>query len=180
MLPALVAYACRRIDRGGLKSVLIRATLGGLPRATIAAWTAAWLPRLLARGMYAEALQAVAAARARGAQLVLLSASPDIYVPAVAARLGFTHSVCTQLRWRPDGHLDGRLASANRRGAEKARCVAALLAEHKPMRSSAYGNSRADLQHLALVTEGVYVNGCSRDTLPHSVRIERWRTPGRM
>ncbi|MFO1399862.1 MAG: HAD-IB family hydrolase [Steroidobacteraceae bacterium] len=178
VLPALLGYALRLIDRGGLKGALVRATLGGLPRDAIDAWTERWLPRLLARGLYAEAVRAIAAARARGATLVLMSASPDLYLPAIAARLGFDRCLCTGLRWRPDGRLDGRLATANRRGAEKARCVAALLAELRPPRSSAYGNSRADLPHLALVSEGIYVNGRRPRALDAHVRIERWHTPG--
>ena len=178
MLPALLAYACRLLDRGGLKSLLVRATFGGLPRQAVEAWTARWLPGVLARGLYAEALQAIAAARARGATLVLLSASPDLYVPALAAHLGFTRTLCTQLRWRADGRLDGRLATPNRRGEEKVRCVAALLAELQPTRSSAYGNSRADLPHLRLVSAGVYVNGHHLPDRGGSLRVERWSTAG--
>ena len=178
MLPALLAYACRLLDRGGLKSLLVRATFGGLPRQAVEAWTARWLPGVLARGLYAEALQAIAAARARGATLVLLSASPDLYVPALAAHLGFTRTLCTQLRWRADGRLDGRLATPNRRGEEKVRCVAALLAELQPARSSAYGNSRADLPHLRLVSAGVYVNGHHLPDRGGSLRVERWSTAG--
>ena len=41
--------------------------------------------------------------------------------------------------WQSDGALEGHLSSANRRGAEKARCVQAMLAEHKPLYSHAYG-----------------------------------------
>lgn len=178
LLPALLAYAARLLDRGGLKSVLVRATFGGLPRAAIDAWSARWLPRLLERGLYAEAVQAIAAARHRGATLVLLSASPDLYVPLVGERLGFGRTLCTELRWREDGRLDGRLACANRRGEEKARCVAALLGELRPAHSRAYGNSPADLAHLGLVSEGVYVNGRPGTKLPASVHIESWRTPG--
>jgi phosphatidylglycerophosphatase C len=164
MLPALLAYACRLLDRGGLKSLLVRATFGGLPRQAVEAWTARWLPG--------------AAARARGATLVLLSASPDLYVPALAAHLGFTRTLCTQLRWRADGRLDGRLATPNRRGEEKVRCVAALLAELQPTRSSAYGNSPADLPHLRLVSAGVYVNGRHLPDRGGSLRAERWSTAG--
>ena len=178
MLPALVACACRLIDRGGLKSWLVRVALGSVSRAEVEAWNARFLARLLRNGLYAEALQAIAAARARGAQLVLLSASPDLYVPEIGARLGFTRTICTELRWRPDGRLDGRLASANRRGEEKARCVRELLAELRPQHSVAYGNSRADLPHLQLMDAGVYVNGRGTHRLPGSIRVEPWHTPG--
>jgi phosphatidylglycerophosphatase C len=177
MLPPLLGYLCRLIDRGGLKSWLLRTTLGGVRRGELEAWNARFLTRLLRHGLYAEALQAVSAARARGALLVLLSASPDLYVPAIGARLGFRRVICTGVRWRADGRLDGRLATPNRRGAEKAACVRALLAELRPVQSIAYGNSRADLAHLGLVRTGVYVNG-RRLPPGGSIRRERWHTRG--
>jgi phosphatidylglycerophosphatase C len=178
MLPALAAFGCRLIDRGGLKSWLVRAALGGVSREELAAWNARFLPPLLRLGLFDEAVRAIAAARARGAQLVLLSASPDLYVPEIGARLGFARTICTELRWRPDGRLDGRLVGPNRRGEAKARCVRELLAELRPEGSIAYGNSRADLLHLRLVRQGVYVNGHATTAAAGCIRIERWHTPG--
>ena len=178
MLPALLGFACGVLDRGGLKSWLVRAGLGGQPRAPLMAWNARFLPRLLSEGLHAEALRALDAARERGACCVLLSASPDLYVPEIGARLGFARTICTGVRWRPDGRLDGRLSTANRRGAEKARCVTALLDELRPALSTAYGNSRADLAHLRLVREGVYVGRRRPANAPPSIRFEPWRTPG--
>jgi phosphatidylglycerophosphatase C len=165
-------------DRGRLKSGIIRLTLGGLPRAELEHWNRSFIGQLLRGGVYAEALAQIDAQRRAGAHLVLLSASPDLYVPAIAAALGFDATICTQLRWHADGRLDGTLASANRRGAEKMRCVRALLQARQPQHSSAYGNSRADLPHLKLVSEGVYVNGSARDLDgAGNVRLVHWRTP---
>jgi phosphatidylglycerophosphatase C len=165
-------------DRGALKSGIIRLMLGGLPRVELERWNRIFVARLLHGGLYAEALEQISAQRAAGAHLVLLSASPDLYVPAIASALGFDETLCTQLRWHPDGRLDGALVSANRRGAEKLRCVQALLQAHRPAHSIAYGNSRADLLHLRLVSEGVYVNGAARNLDgTGQVRAVRWRTP---
>jgi hypothetical protein len=78
-----------------------------------------------------------------------------------------------------DGTLDGALASANRRGAEKARCVQALLGRYQPLLSQAYGNSRADLEHLRLVSAGTYVNGRPQDVIKMpSIRVVRWSARG--
>jgi phosphatidylglycerophosphatase C len=165
-------------DRGRLKSGVIRATLGGLSRSEIEAWNQRFIAQLLSGGVYAEALEQITAQRAAGAHLVLLSASPDLYVPAIAAALGFDAAICTQLRWRSDNRLHGALSSANRRGEEKVRCVQALLQTHQPEHSCAYGNSRADLPHLRLVSEGVYVNGAERATGgAGNIRCVRWHTP---
>ena len=174
-LAPFARYFLGNHDRGALKGALIRATLGGLPRATLEHWARSFTERLLAGGLYAEALTCIAAHRRAHARLVLLSASPDLYVPLIATALGFDECVCTEVRWRADGTLEGTLASANRRGAEKTRCVRALLAQWQPLLSHAYGNSRADLGHLELVSAGSYVNGPDRDVvdLP-SVRAVHW------
>jgi phosphatidylglycerophosphatase C len=177
--PALLYLAAHR-DRGRLKSGVIRLTLGGVARASLARWSEAFTARLLRRGLYGEALLCLEAHRRTGAYLVLLSASPDLYVPVIARALGFDECLCTEVRWRPDGTLDGALASANRRGAEKARCVRSLLEERQPLLSHAYGNSRADLEHLRLVSAGTYVNGRWFQAARYpNVRAVRWRQHGR-
>jgi phosphatidylglycerophosphatase C len=158
VLPALLGYALGLLDRGGLKSVFIRATLGGSRRQDLERWTAAFVDRLLARGLFPQAMAAIGAHARAGDRLVLLSASTDLYVPAVARALGFQEAICTGLRW--DGErLDGRLATPNRRGEEKARCVEALRARHPGIETVAYGNAASDLAHLKLVERGLLVNG---------------------
>ena len=158
VLPALLAYAAGRSDRGELKSAFIRATLGGCRRVDLERWTATFVARLLARGVFAGALESVRAHVRAGDHLVLLSASTDLYVPAIARALGFQEVVCTGLRWQGE-RLVGTLTTPNRRGAEKARCVAALQARYPGMQSLAYGNAASDIEHLQLVDHGVLVNG---------------------
>jgi phosphatidylglycerophosphatase C len=178
VLPALVTWACRRADRGELKGALISAALGGLREAQLAPWRERFIARLLHRGLYAEALLQLARERAAGAHLVLLSASPNLYVTQIGRALGFDETICSELRWRANGELDGRLQSANRRGEEKARCVAGLLAAGSYSESIAFGNSAADLAHMALTSTGVWVNGRPGAPHPPHVRIERWRRSG--
>ena len=178
-LGPVLRYAFGGRDRGLLKGSVIRITLGGLPRETLERWAARFTQRLLRTGLYAEPLELIATLRGAQAHLVLLSASPDLYVPMIARALGFDECLCTELRWRPGGTLDGALATPNRRGPEKTRCVRELLARLQPRLSQAYGNSPADVEHLRLVTAGVYVNGrpeAVADT--PSVRVVRWSTPG--
>jgi phosphatidylglycerophosphatase C len=157
-LPAIVGGFVLDLDHGRIKSRLIRAVLGGLDREQVARLTAAFLDRRLATLTRPDALAAIAGHRARGDWLVLLSASTDLYVREIGARLGFDEVICTELAWR-DGRLDGALATPNRRGAEKTRCVAALRARHPDARFAAYGNADSDLEHLAAVDAPRLVNG---------------------
>ena len=162
LVPFVLAEFALRRDRGVLKSRLIRALLGGLRRADVTALTTNFLGRHWTRLFHAQALAALERHRAAGDYLVILSASTDLYVPAIGARLDVDRVVCTELRWQDDG-LDGALASANRRGAEKTRCIEALRALHAGATICAYGNARSDLDHLAKVDRGIVVNG-SRST----------------
>ena len=161
VLPTLLRFALGRSDRGELKSALIRATFGGESRATLEAWTASFVPRLLQRGVLADALAALAAHRRQGHRLVLLSASADLYVPAIAAALGFDEALCTGIQWQGD-RLDGRLTTPNRRAAEKVRCLEALRTRYPGARIAAYGNAASDLQHLRLADAPMLVNGARR------------------
>jgi phosphatidylglycerophosphatase C len=159
-LPALARFAWRR-DRGELKSALIRAALGGVERAELDAWTPQFVATLLERGLFDEARAVLEAHRRHGDSLALLSASPDLYVPAIALALGFAESLCTGVEWRGD-RLVGGLVTPNRRGAEKVRCLGVLRQLHPELESVAYGNAESDLAHLALADRGVLVNGSAR------------------
>jgi len=175
--PVLAAYALGRADRGVLKARLLQATLRGYRRAELAAWTARFVPALIAHGLRADALRAIEQRRRRGDRLVLLSASPDLYVPEIAARLAFDEVICTELKWHGD-RFDGELATPNRRGAEKARCVKELESRYPGLPTAAYGNAAADLEHLALVDEPLLVCGswsARRRAAKAGIPTARWR-----
>jgi phosphatidylglycerophosphatase C len=176
-VPSLAPFLLRRGDRGALKSALVRGTLGGSSRATLDEWTARFVPRLLAHGVRQDALACIARHRAQGDLLVLMSASPDLYVPAIARALGFAEVLCTQLRWQGE-YLDGSLAGPNCHGAEKARALQALRGRHPGLGTTAYGNAASDLGHLCLADRGVLVNGSGR-TRRNAQRLglacARWR-----
>ena len=161
ILPLSLHFLAHR-DRGRFKGALLRATLGGLARSDLERCAGRFVPHLLHAGLYAEALRAIAQHRLQGDRLLLMSASVDLYVPLIARALGFQQSICSMVRWRSDGRLDGRLASVNCQGEEKRRCLQALIAREAPARVYAYGNSGSDLPHLRLVQHGYLINGPRR------------------
>ena len=152
---ALLDFAARGRDRGVLKSRLIRMIMGGAARAEIDACVGTLRPRGRLRP---AALAALEAHRAAGDHLVLLSASPDLYVPQVGRCLGFERTLCTELAWRAD-RLEGVLKTANRRGAEKLRCLTWLRAQYPGLPIVAYGNSASDLDHMLEADRALLVNG---------------------
>ena len=154
-------YLFRERDRGALKEALIKAGLSGTSREQIAHWNEGFVRRLTERGMHREALERLAMHRARGDYLVLMSASPDLYVPAVARALKFNETICTGVRW--DGMiLSGELTTPNRRAEEKLRGVEALRARHDGSQIEAYGNSASDVVHLRACDFGHLVNASPR------------------
>jgi phosphatidylglycerophosphatase C len=158
VLPAVLRFVCGLSDRGAVKAAFIQALLGGESRTRIDGWSGRFVRLLLERGMRTDALEVLAGHRRNGDHLVLLSASPDLYVPAIGQALGFAEVLCTGVRW--DGErLVGSLTTPNRRGSEKTRCLAALRERHPDMRIVAYGNAAGDLEHLRAADHGVLVNG---------------------
>lgn len=161
VLPPLAAFLLGRVDEGPVKASFIKAMLGGSQRAYIDTWTAHFVPQLLAHGMLAQALERLDAHRQRGDHLILMSASTDLYVPAIARALGFAETICTEVRWDGD-RLDGSLTTPNRKGAEKARCFTEIRQQHPGLETVAYGNSSTDLPHLRLADYGYLVNGSAK------------------
>jgi phosphatidylglycerophosphatase C len=157
-------YFFQHHDRGQLKQALIVACLSGASRAEIARWNRRFVARLIRNGMHAEALKRVVQHRARGDYLVLMSASPDLYVPAIARELKFNETICTGVRW--DGMiLAGELTTPNRRAEEKLRGVEALRERYAGAHITAYGNSASDVIHLRACEAAHLVYGSSQATL---------------
>ncbi len=159
LVPAVLGYALGGRDRGRLKSRAIRAVMAGDSRTLVAAWAERFVADLKPRGAFrAAGLAVLEAHRSAGDRLVLLSASPDLYVPLIGRLLGFERTICTEIRWDRD-RLDGALLTPNRHGAEKVRCLELLREVYAHAPVTAYGNSLSDLPHLALAERALLVNG---------------------
>ena len=148
-------------DRGDLKTRVIRMAMGGAPRAQVDAWAEAFVSNLQPKHAFRPlALRVLEAHRAAGDHPVLLSASPDLYVPRIGKLLGFEHTLCTELEWTAD-RLDGALKTENRRGEEKLRCLTWIREQYLGLPIIAYGNSASDLDHMRHADRALLVNGNS-------------------
>jgi phosphatidylglycerophosphatase C len=156
---ALGSFLIRNHDRGLLKSRVIRMVMGGATRSVVDACADSLVGSLGPHHRFRPAaLAALEAHRAAGDHLVLLSASPDLYVPRIGRSLGFERTLCTEIEWRGD-RLVGTLKTANRRGAEKLRCLAWLRTQYPDLPIVAYGNSASDLDHMQHADRALLVNG---------------------
>jgi phosphatidylglycerophosphatase C len=179
---AIIGYFTSDCDRGLLKSRVIRAVMGGDSRSKLDAWSESFVGGL-ARGRVFRpaALAMLEVHRAAGDHLVLLSASPDLYVPRIGGLLGFERTLCTELEWRRDpsdeDRLDGALRTPNRRGEEKALCLAWLRTQYVDMPVVAYGNSESDLPHLRQADRALLVNGSAaarRSAAASGIPVADW------
>jgi phosphatidylglycerophosphatase C len=156
---ALLGFVARNRDRGLLKSQVIRMLMGGASRAAVDSCAVSFVDNLTpGRRFRPAALAVLEAHRAAGDHLVLLSASPDLYVPRIGRSLGFERTLCTEIEWQGD-RLVGTLKAENRRGAEKLRCLTWLRTQYPGLPIIAYGNSSSDLDHMRHADRALLVNG---------------------
>jgi phosphatidylglycerophosphatase C len=155
---ALCGYWVDR-DRGLLKSRIISMAMRGASHAEIDAWAEDFVGALQRRGrLRPVALRVLEAHRTAGDCLVLLSASPDLYVPKIGRLLGFERTLCTEIAWDGD-RLAGNLKTPNRRGEEKSHCLKWLRGQYRNFLVIAYGNSTSDLNHMREADRALLVNG---------------------
>ena len=153
----LALYACRILSDSAAKQRVLIAFLRGQSRAKVerhAEWFCqSWVrPRL--RESVIERLQAHQQA---GDRVILLSASPDPYVPAIGRMLGIEEVLCTRVV-RVGDDWEGTLLGENCKGEGKVRRMAEYLkTQSAPPGSWTYGDSPSDLPLLGWVSNGAMV-----------------------
>ena len=101
----------------------------------------------LRRAVRPDVVERLEAHLGAGHVVVVVSASPALYVARIAEALGAHGAAATDLEVAPDGTLTGRYDGANCRGEEKLRKVQALLAA--PRRGRAACATPLRLRQLA-------------------------------
>jgi phosphatidylglycerophosphatase C len=144
---AMPAAALGTIDRDATKARVLARLLAGWVATDVVDAAEDYAETVVTARLRADTVARVTWHRSQGHRLVIVSASPELYVGPVAAALGFEAALATRLEV-VDGRLTGRLVGANVRGAEKVR----RLKEHfgdGPMTLWAYGDSSGDRELLA-------------------------------
>jgi phosphatidylglycerophosphatase C len=150
------------------KEALFGDVLAGRPLAAVAGASVAFADDHLRTHVRPEILERLVAHLDREHVVVLVSASPALYVHRIATALGAHGAAATDLEVDADGRLTGRYDGANCRGTEKLRKVRALLdalgvgatGPERPL--YAYGNSRGDLRLLTAADRPVDVSKLGR------------------
>jgi phosphatidylglycerophosphatase C len=148
-LPLARAVALGGAHRDMAKAAVLRRVLAGVPLAALAEASEAYADHVVATGLRPDVRARVDWHRAEGHELVLVSASPELYVAPIGRRLGFDAVLGTRLEVDSAGVLTGRLAGHNCRGPEKVARLRAWRAEGLVL-TYAYGDSAGDREMLAL------------------------------
>ncbi|MBX6314905.1 MAG: HAD family hydrolase [Isosphaeraceae bacterium] len=163
-LPALMSlpvelglYASRLRSAAVAKERLLRSFLGGESEATIAEHAAWFFEHWVRRKLRPEVVRVLRAHQEVGHRVILLSASPDLYVRPIARELGIVEVVCTRVA-TTGGWCRGHLIGPNCKGDAKVALLQKVTGmEQAPAGSYAYGDSRSDLPILRWVEHGYLV-----------------------
>jgi phosphatidylglycerophosphatase C len=179
-LPAAIRAAGRDVARrGAMKARMLEIVIGGRTRAALAAEAELFADDLVQSQVKPGAAAAIARHRKAGHRLLLASASPDLWVNPVAARLGFDAVLCTKLGWTRHDRFSGRLDGPNLLHQEKSRAVAAWMAREVggAAPAFAYTDHHHDLPMLLLAARPVAVDptpGLAAEAQARGIPIERW------
>jgi len=146
------------------KELLFERVLAGVSVERAEQLAADFAHRHLARHLRPDVRTRLDWHRGRGDRVVIVSASPELYVRVAGAELGADEVIATRLARSGDGALTGRYQGANCRGEEKLRRLRGWIesSEMDGARLWAYGNSRGDLIMLAAADVGVNVGRLGR------------------
>lgn len=158
---ALSAMAAGRVDRDTVKDSLLVHLLAGSGAEEVRATGVAYA-RFLAEGdrLRPDTLARLRQHQAAGHRVVLVSASPEVYLGPLGRHLEVDAVLGSALQEGPDGRLTGRLAGRNCRGPEKVARLDAWLDGEGPADRPylyAYGDSAGDRELLARADVGILV-----------------------
>jgi phosphatidylglycerophosphatase C len=152
LLPELLLYPVLR-DRGRLKGAVVRRLLAGLSPDQLAQAAEAFAQSHAHRLFRPDALETWRAWKAKGALMVIVSASPEAVLEPFARRLDADRLIATRLTVDTQGRL--ALDGANCRGPEKVRRLRAEFGPNLRL-AAAYGDTAGDREMLALADERGY------------------------
>ncbi|MEO6918536.1 MAG: HAD family hydrolase [Collimonas sp.] len=147
--PWLLGMFLGTSDRAAAKARFLAATLGGVTQPKLDEMAREYAETRLPLLIRPDMLARIREHQQRGHRLVMVSASPALYLKYWASTAGFDTVLATELEFR-DGRFSGRLASPNCWGPQKVQRLQQWFGNDRPPSLYAYGDSRGDREMLAL------------------------------
>ncbi|MDZ7771681.1 MAG: HAD-IB family phosphatase [Balneolaceae bacterium] len=154
-MPWLLAYGLGIVSNEKAKNQLLDTFLRGKSTRTVDQASQFFLNEVLPGLLRPAALDRIADHRAAGHTLVLISASPDLYVKPWGVSHSFHHVICSSIR-RDSRRITGGLEGRNCSGEVKAARLRSLIPDLDACHIIAYGDSEGDRQLLDLADESHY------------------------
>lgn len=158
----IVRFGLGRISAGIMKERLLRAVIGGLPVEDVDRWAQTFASRVVAARCHGNMLYLIKEHQAQGDRVILLSASPSLYVRLIGQALGISEIVATEVEIK-QGCYTGALVTSNCAGHEKLRRIRKHLGTDKYAgKTLAFGDRESDRPLLEWADEGWFVSGAHR------------------
>jgi phosphatidylglycerophosphatase C len=155
VLSALALSAPGGGGRDALKERLLTHVLRGHAYSDVVDAGRSFGAELVRSGISPEMRSRLAWHRREGHEVVIVSATLDVYLNEVGRALGVQHVLCTRLHVDDNERVTGGFAGANCRGTEKAARLRAFVDDETVV--WAYGDSAGDREMLAMADHPVRV-----------------------
>lgn len=146
--PLVVRALVAARHRHRAKEAFVARLLAGQEAEALQKTAESFAEEVVPRRLRPATLDRVELHRAAGHALVIVSASPELYVAPIGRRLAFDAVLATRLEVGLDGRLTGRIDGSNCRGAEKVERLRAWMVGGAFV--YAYGDGTGDRELLAM------------------------------
>lgn len=146
-------YAAGMVRDQVTKERLLRLFCGGRELEPIREYARTFFDRWLPKHWRRNVVERLEEHQRNGQRVIVVSASPDLYVPLIAESLKVSEVVCTRVGQR-DGLCLGSIVGTNCKGEAKVAMLLDYLGHELPPGSFAYGDSKSDLPLLTAVESG--------------------------
>lgn len=161
------AYGVKLISRKRLKEIMQGMLMGARTQhGVLAPLVETFAQRVVRKGTYPQAVEAIAADRAAGRRVILATAAYEFYAGPIAQLLNISDVVATRSQRNEDGGVVARIKGENCHGREKLAMLEAFFKEAGIERKSAhvrfYSDHISDLPVFEWVDEPIAVNASAR------------------
>jgi phosphatidylglycerophosphatase C len=157
--PWLAAYVLLLTSNHQAKARLLKVSLAGLSQEQAQRHAEDFVHRYLPTQWQISAMRQLVQHQHQGHRCVIVSASPSVYMHAVAASLGADAVLCTEMEVQ-NGRYTGYMATPNCHGEQKVHRLRVWLRETQRdgimPELYAYGDSRGDLPLLEMANHAWY------------------------
>lgn len=149
LIPSAALFLFRAISRKELKERALTLFFKGMPYKDLQKQADEFAKELLPRFVKKKALKTLEWHQEQGHKIVIISASPELYLIPWARPLKIDNVIASRLEVDDGKKITGRLVGLNCRGAEKVRRLKELMGGEKNYELYAYGDSQGDRELLS-------------------------------